>query len=570
MRTIARRLATEYPVEQAHWISIAMQPIADEMFGNLRQTVALISGAIGLVLLLACANVAILSLVRASARWRELAVRAALGASRTRIARQLLTEVLLLAVAAGMLGVLLAWLLVAYVRNAAPTRLPFASELAVDGRALIFALFASLASALLVATLPALQAGQARLMEHLRASSSGAMGGREGRARNLLVALQFALALTLLMGAGLLIQSFRRMVAVPLGYDPTDTIDFLVSPPQHKYGTPAETAALYKRILDAVAAVPGVIGSAAARGALVSVRVESDASSGGRAEESALYHLVSTDYRRTMRIPLVAGRWFTEDDMRSPVGFVVSDRLARKLWPGSKALGKRVTVRRASQARADFGQPITLPVVGVVAAVREGAPDDELAADLYLPYTLEVWSWMLFVVRANNAPRALLLVDRAVRNVDPALTFLRKPSVAATGMDAIDAQRRFVTFVVTGFSLCALLLATVGLYGTVSYSVLQRRRELGVRIAIGASPRSIVALVMRDGLLFVLLGGVAGVCGALAATRLIKSMLFQTTATDLPTFLFVPLLLAFGAVMASYWSARHAARTDPMIAMRGD
>jgi hypothetical protein len=256
--------------------------------------------------------------------------------------------------------------------------------------------------------------------------------------------------------------------------------------------------------------------------------------------------------------------------MRSPIGFVVSERLAKKLWPGSVALGQRVTVRRASQARADFGQPITMPVIGIIGDVREGGPDDDPSAELYLPYTLEVWPWMRFVVRAPNPGHVVASVERAVRSVEPALTFLGKPSVVATGMDAIDAQRRFVTFVVTGFSLCALLLATVGLYGTVNYSVLQRTRELGLRIALGATPRGIVALVMRDGLGFVLAGGIAGVAGALAATRIIKSMLFETTATDVPTLVFVALLFTSVVVLASYWSARRAARTDPMIAMRGD
>jgi putative ABC transport system permease protein len=183
---------------------------------------------------------------------------------------------------------------------------------------------------------------------------------------------------------------------------------------------------------------------------------------------------------------------------------------------------------------------------------------------------LEVWPWMRFVVRAPNATHVVTAVERVVHGVEPALAFLGKPSVAATGMDAIDAERRFVTFVVTGFSICALLLATVGLYGTVNYSVLQRARELGLRIALGATPRGIVVLVMREGLAFVVAGGIAGVAGALAATRLIKSMLFQTTATDAPTLIFVVLLFASTAALASYWSARRAARTDPMIAMRGD
>jgi putative ABC transport system permease protein len=571
MKTIALRLATQYPVEQAHWTSIALQPMTNELFGTLRQTIVLISSAIGLVLLLACANVANLSLVRASARARELAVRSALGGGRWRLARQLLTEALVLSLCAVGVGFVMAFALVGYVRRSASAQLPFSEALAIDVRAALFALAAALATAVLVGLLPAIQAGSARLMERLRSGIAAATGGaRERRVRNILVAVQFALALTLLVGAGLLIQSFRRIAAVPLGYDARDTIEFAISPPRHRYETPTEAAALYGRILAAVSAVPGVTGAAAKGGALLPVKVETDASSGGRAVESAIYHPVSTAYRRILRIPLVTGRWFSDDDMRSPNGFVVSAKLAKKLWPGEMALGKRVTVRRASQARADFGQPITMPVIGVLADVRENGPEDDLAAEIYLPYTLEVWPWMQFVVRADNPARALAAVDRAIRDVEPALNFFGKPSIATTGADAIDAQRRFVTFVLAGFAGCALLLATLGLYGTVSYSVVQRTRELGVRIALGASRRSIILLVMRSGLAVVLVGAAVGLGGAIAATRIIRSMLFQTTATDIATLIAVPVLLTTAATLASYWSARRAAKTDPMVAMKGE
>ena len=571
MRTLELRLAAEYPIEQAHWTSVGLQPIAGELFGDLHEALLLISSAIGLVLLLACANVANLLLTRVSARQQEMAVRAALGAGRWRLARLQLTEGAVLATTAGAVGLALAATLVGYVRNAASSRLPFASELALDGRAALFTLGTAAMTALLIGLLPALQSSSAQVMQYVRTNAAAAIGGRRERwLRSVLVSVQFALALTLLVAAGLLIQSFRRMAAVPLGYDPTDTIEFAISPPQHRYEAPAEAAALYARILDAVRAVPGVTGVAAAGGALLPVKIETEASSAGRPLESALYHPVSTDYRSTLRIPLRAGRWFTEDDMRSPVGFVVSERLAKTLWPGQSALGKRVTVRRASQARADFGQPITLPVLGVLADIREYGPADDLHAEVYLPYTLEVWPWMRFIVRAPNAARALPAVDRAVRGVEPALIFLGKPSVTDTGADAIDSQRRFVTFVLTGFAACALLLATIGLYGMVAYSVVQRRRELGVRIALGASARSIITLVMRNAIAFVLAGAVVGVLGALAATRVIRTLLFQTTATDVTTFVAVPLVLAVAAISASYWSARHAAKTDPLIAIKGE
>jgi len=571
MKTITLRLAAEYPVEQAHWTSVGFQSMDRELFGDLRRALLLVSSAIGLILLLACANVANLLLVRASARGREMAVRFALGSGRWRLARQLLTEAFLLAAAAAVVGIVLASALLGYVRGSAAGQLPFADDLAIDARTTLFTLGASCVTALLVGVLPAMQADGAGAMERLRSGVASATGGRrERRMRNLLVAAQFALALTLLTGAGLLLQSYRRMAAVPLGYDPTDTISFAVSPPRNRYTKPEEAAALYARIIDALRGVPSVTDAAAAGGALLPVKVESEAAAGGRAEQSALYHPVSAGYRSTRRIPLVAGRWFTEDDMRSPNGFVISEGLAKRLWPGQVALGKRATVRRASQARADFGQPITMPVVGVLADIREYGPQDDFAAEIYLPYTLEVWPWMTFVVRATNPARALPAVNRVLREVEPSLNYLGKPDVEATGADAIDSQRRFVTFVLTGFAVSALLLATIGLYGMMSYSVVQRTRELGVRIALGATRGNITALVMRSALVVVGVGSVASVGGALAATRVLRSMLFQTTALDVTTFVMVPLLLSAAAAAASYWSARRAARTDPVIAMRGE
>jgi putative ABC transport system permease protein len=256
--------------------------------------------------------------------------------------------------------------------------------------------------------------------------------------------------------------------------------------------------------------------------------------------------------------------------MRSPVGFIVNQRLARDLWGSGNPLGKRITVRRASQARADFGQPITMPVIGVIADMHLDGLENDPAPELFLPYTLEVWPWMQFVVRVRNAVGAEALVDKSVRGVEPGIRYFGKPSLESQGIEAIDPQRRFVTFVLTGFAACALLLATVGLYGIVAYSVVQRTRELGVRIALGATERNVQGLVMRDGMRFVIAGAVIGTLGALGATRLIKSMLFQTTASDLATFITVPMVLAVAALGASYLSARRASRTDPLIAIRGE
>jgi putative ABC transport system permease protein len=522
------------------------------------------------VLLLACANVANLFLVRGSVRIRELAVRSALGASRWRLARQLLAEALVLACTAGAVGVVLASALVGFVRRATAERLPFATELHVDTRMALFAAGISLATAFLVGVAPAVQTSADDLMQRMRSGGAAVgTGGRERRLRHALVSVQFALALTLLIGAGLLLQSFRRLASVPLGYDPSGVIAFAIKPPSPRYDEPAQAAALYARILDAMRAVPGVSTAAAAGGALMPTPVQTDEPSTGRPPDQARYHPVSTEYLKTMRVALLAGRWFTEDDMRSPNGFVINQTLARQLWPGRSPLGRRITVRRSSQARADFGQPITLPVVGVVADMRQFGPAADPEPEVMLPYTLEVWPWMTFVARAPDAKRLLPNVQRAVRDVEPALEFLGRPSVLRAGAGA-EPQRRFLTLVLSGFAAGALLLAAIGLYSIVAYGVMQRTRELGLRIALGAPTGSVLSLVLRDTATFVIGGAALGLLGAFLSTRLIRSMLFDTAPTDVATFVIVPLVLGVVAIAASYAPARRATKVDPMIAIRAE
>ncbi len=569
MRTIQQRLAVEYPVEQARWTFVDLEPLDEQLYGNLPSALLIISAAIGLVLLLSCANVANLFLVRASVRTRELAVRSALGASRWRLARQFLAETLLLGLIGGALGVLLASALVAFVRRAAADRLPFADALEVDGRVALFAASVSLATAVLVGVAPALQASARDLMQRMRSGGAGAgTGSRERHVRHALVSVQFALALTLLIGAGLLLQSFRRLVSVPLGYDPNGVIAFAIQPPSPRYDQPAQAAALYKRIIDAIAAIPGITSAAAAGGALMPTPVRTDEASTEREPAQARYHPVSTEYLTTMRARLVAGRWFTDDDMRSPSGFVINERLARQLWPGASALGRRITVRRSSQARADFGQPITMPVIGVIADMRQAGPAADPDPEVMLPYTLEVWPWMNFVARAPNPARLALAVDRAVRAVEPSLTFFGRPAAMPSGAAAIEPQRRFLTLTLAGFAAGALLLAAVGLYGIIAYSVIQRTRELGVRMALGAPRRSILSLVLRDTATFVAGGAVVGIFGAFLSMRFIRDMLFDTAPTDVATFAIVPLVLAAVAIAASYVPARRATRVDPIAALR--
>jgi putative ABC transport system permease protein len=570
MRTIAARLADAYPAEQAHWTSVVLRSLSDELFGQLRSTMLLIAGAVAFVLLLACANVANLLLVRNSVRARELAVRAALGAGSWRLARHLLAEAAVIAAAAGVAGVGLAMALVWLVRPYAAQRLPFATYFAVDARAAVFTIAISAATALLIGILPVFHADRGSLAARLRGGMSvDARGAGERRVRDALVSIQFALAITVLIGAGLLIQSVRRVSSVPLGFDPDGLVSFAVAPPAHKYDSPAQAAALYKRILEAVRAVPSVEAVAAAGGALLPTKVESEDQRGAAVPPTALYHPMSTDLLKVLRTSIVAGRGFSDEDMRSPAGLMVTENLAKQLWPSGSAIGQRITVYRASQGRADFGQPITLPVVGVVADYRQQGPEAKPPAQVFLPYTLEVWPWMTFVVRASRASAIIPSITAAVHDVEPAIVFMAKPSAQRTGPSLSD-PRLIVAGLMAGFASTALLLAAIGLYGIVAYGVAQRTRELGIRIAVGATDRNILTLVLGQAARLVVVGVGCGLLVALAATKVLQAMLFETSTTDWATFVIVPIVLAIVATVASVVPAYRATRTDPIIVIKAE
>jgi putative ABC transport system permease protein len=574
MAVIQRRLAQEYPKDQGHWTHVQMNTLSREMFGSLWSTLALISGVIVLVLLLACANVANLLLIRSSVRGQELAVRAALGAGRWRLARLVLTEAGVLALVGGALGVLLAAAIVHVALPLASQQIPFAANVKLDARTLLFAFGVTALTTLLVGALPALRISRSNLVDRLRGGAASRGGVADIRLRNALVAVQFALAITLLVGAGLLVQSVRRISQVDLGYEPQGLVNFAISPPVHRYTTPAEAAALYQRILTSVAAVPGVSSIAAAGGALLSTKIEvAGRTASPDGPPTALYHPISADFLRTMHVSIEHGRGFTDADMRAPMtgGLLVNDTLARQLWPKGDAVGARITIYRQSQARTDIGQPITLPVIGVVADYHQFGPTTPAFPQVYLPYTLEVWPWMQFVARTNRAPAILDRIEKSIKSVEPALTFFGKPSFDRSAEHPpLSDPRMFVTALLSSFAAIALLLAAIGLYGVVTYAVTQRTREIGIRIAIGATPGRIMRLLMRQALGFVLFGIAGGLLAAAATVRVLQSLLFQTGTTDVATFVAVPLVLGVVAIAASVVPAVRAGRVDPAGVMRAE
>ena len=580
MRGVGTRLAAEYPREQGGWLP-AMQPLRNEIIGNVEPMLLTLTGAAIAVLLLVCANVASLLLARLTARARELAIRTALGASRGRIVAQLVTESFILAAIGGAVGIGFASLCIDLARTFAASRIPRADELTIDVRVMAIAAAATVVTALLCGVWPAIRATRQRAGDALRASASGSIGIRsETRLRRALVAAQFALALVLLVGAGLLVQSFRRAAMVDVGFEPAGVLTLRIQPPAGAYADAPAAAALYGRLMDAVRVVPGVIDAAFINHApLGTASITTTLSIDGRASDSTsqvFYRTVSDSYLGTMRMTMAAGRWFERDDIRSPGGrLIINETLARQRWQGTSALGQRITVTRASQSRADFGQPISGTIVGIVADVHQWGQDVAPVPEVYVPYTLETWPWGMLVVRARDGAGSIPAVANAVRAVDARLIPAGPAGAAMVGTmeDALSSRlepRRFSMSLIATFAICALVLAAMGMYGVVAHGIAQRTREIGVRKALGATDGAIVAVIFRESLVVIGAGVLLGCIGAWAGARLIRGLLFDTGVADPLAYLATVGLLTGTALLATYLPARQAMRLEPTIAMRAE
>lgn len=584
MRAIATRIAETYADDARGWTAVQLTPLRDAVIGNVAPMLLTLGAAVVLGLLIACVNVANLALVRAAARTRDVAVRAALGAGRARIARQLLAESLVLATAAGALGVLITYWATAALRGAAPPGLPRAAELVVDARILAGAVLLSLLTATLCGLAPAIHLLRTDLAGALREGRAGGLRSRGGRrVQAALTVGQFALALMLLIGAGLLVQSFRKVQAVDVGFSPEGVLALRVLPPTPRYDSAPAVAALYSQLMERAGAVAGVEAVAIVNHAPLSnagiptrVRVPGRTMDTTGAD-AALYKTVSTEYQRVMRLPLLQGRWFTDADMTgAATGVVVSEQMATRYWPEQRAIGQTITVFKSSQARADFGAPVSAEVIGVVGSVRHFGMESDPVAEVYLPYTSEPWPHAVLVVRAS-APAATVIPElrRAVLSVDRDIPVAGSGQAAGIqplerSLDSLLETRRWMMSLVSAFSVGALLLAVMGIYGVTSYVVAQRTHEMGVRKALGASRSHIVGIVLRRGVGLAAAGVVLGLAGALALTRLLEGLLFGTSPREAVVFVLLPLLLTVIAAVASYLPARRAARVDPVIALRAE
>ena len=569
MATIAARLEQQYTEKNAGR-GINLVPLHEDIVGDVRPALLVLLGAVGLVLLIACANVANLTLARAASRSREIAIRAALGASRLRVARQLLTESLLLALGGGLAGLLLAVWGVEALGAAIPADIPRAAETGIDPVVLLFTLFVALLTGVVFGLAPALRASKSDFNEALKEGSRGSTEGfRSNRLRGLLVVSEVALSLVLLVGAGLLVRSFLELRNVRPGFEPQNLLTAGIGLPQNKYPSEASQAAFYKQVLERVSALPGVkaVGGVeplpmSGNNWSTTVTVEGRPAPPPGQRQRTQTRVVSPGYHRAMGIPLLRGRLFTEQDTAaSPKVVVVSESFARQIFPGEEAVGKRV--------KPTLAPNFTAEIVGVVGDVKHRALDETPSPELYASYQQAPQPFLALVVRAEPAVTAGLTnsIREAVLQIDADQPLYNVKTMDELLSDTV-AGRRFQMTLLGLFAAVALALASVGVFGVMSYSVTRRTHEIGVRVALGAQRRDVLRLVVGQGMALVGAGIALGLAASLALTRLIAALLYGVSASDPLIYSAVALLLATVALLACYLPARRAAKVDPMVALR--
>jgi putative ABC transport system permease protein len=573
MTAIASQLEHEYPDSQSHW-GVNVVPLRNQISGELRPSLLILFGAVAFVLLIACANVSSLLLARAASREREMAIRTAIGASRWRIARQLLMESLLLALMGGGLGVALAVWGTNALLAASPRNLLDLAAISLDLRVLTFAVASTLLAGLLFGFLPSYISAHSRISETLKEGGRGSSAAhRRAFARNAFVVAQLGLALVLLTGSGLLIRSFVRLIGVDPGFDTGHLLTFKVSLPRAKYGKDPLCLAFFEQLLAKLSTVPGVRSATmesfpplAGLGAATAVHLLSQPPLALSDLPVTNVQVVGSNYFSTMNIPLRAGRLFDAQELTEEKHVtIINQAFADKYLHGVNPLGQKAAIYMKSLSETEL-QPSE--IIGVVGDVHQMGLDTVPEPTVYWPHPELVMSGMTILVRTANDPRLIAPAARAaLQQLDPEL-----PLAGVATMDQLLAdslsRSRFTMLLLGIFAAVALVLAAVGIYGLIAYSVTQRTQELGIRIALGAQRRDVLRLVLTQGTRLTLLGVAVGVLAALALSRLLSTLLFAISAADPLTFAAVAGLLAFVALLACFIPARRATRVDPIIALR--
>jgi putative ABC transport system permease protein len=565
MDALMRRLEGQYPDTNRGW-GVILLPLLERFVGDMRPTLYLLLAAVGFLLLIACANVANLLLTRATARQREVAIRSALGARRGRIVRQLLTESALLSGLGGAVGLLMAkWGMDALI-SMSPASLPRLGEVAFDWRVLGGAFGVALVTSLLFGLLPALQAATPLLNEALKEGGRGADAARGKRLRGAIVVAEVALALLLSVGAGLMLRSFALLQNVNPGFNPEKVLTASLALPRAKYEEGPRVVAFYRRLLDEVAALPGVESAGLvdalplAGGNYLSFVIEGRPPADRTPD--AEHRVVSPGYFKAMGIPLIRGRLLSEQDhAQASFATVISETMARRYWPNEDPLGKRI----------NLDDTLAAPwrtIVGIVGDVRNEGLNAEPNPQMYVSFAQTPRQGMSLVVRGAGDPTGLVAgVRNKVAELDRDQPLYNVRTLEQALAESL-ARERFGLLLIVTFAGLALLLAAVGVYGVLAYSVTQRTREIGVRLALGASRRDVLRLIAGQGMKLVLAGVGAGLLAAFALTRLMTRLLYGITATDPLAFIVVSVLLVVVALVACWIPARRATKIDPMVALR--
>ena len=578
MDTITASLRHDFPevYPPNGGLTFGIVPLLDQVVGNVRRTLYLLLGAVGFVLLIACVNVANLQLSRAVARQKEIAVRTALGATRMRIIRQLLTESVLLAFGGGALGILLAFLALHGVRLLGPQSVPRVNDIGIGLAALAFTVMVSILSAVLFGLAPSLRVSRLDVQTALRDNSRTSAGvsaiwGRGNKLRRSLVIAEIALCAMLLIGAGLLIRSFVRVRDVNPGFNPRNVLTLELTMTGERYKDKQAVLAAYHELWQRLEHLPGVTSAGAVTSLPLSqmfawgpITVEGHVPPPGEKFINADERMVSGRYFQAMEIPLREGRLFNDDDVADkPRVAIVDDYMAQQLWPNQDPIGKRLHIGGISETSSPW-----ITVVGVVGRVKQYTLDSDSRIAFYLPQTQYVTRAMNVVMRGSSDPVALVgAVKQQIHELNTDLP-LYNVGTMQERVDKSLARRRFIMLVLGTFGAISLGLAMVGIYGLIAYLVGQGSREVGIRLALGATPANIMKLIVSGGMTQAFWGVGIGIGGALIVSRLMRSLLFGVGVADVATFVTVPILLACIALVAGYVPARRASRIDPTSSLR--